>query len=143
MRYFVGVQTIVIEPCLIVKAKIFAKQVTPTIGSPGNGYRDTYQSNLKKIENDHFVSKVGEEAVRIVFEQCSRQVRGPDYQIYDGKQKSWDSDLYIDGFALAVKNTGDFISKKVWIVLDFPVRNLSQRSNPVQSECLGMFCRIQ
>ena len=112
MRYFVNVQTVVIDTSLIVKAKNFAKQVTPTIGSPGSGYRDTNQFNLQKIENDHFVSKIGEEAVRIVFEKCGRQVQGPDYQIYEGRQKSWDSDLYIDGLGLAVKTQAASLAKK-------------------------------
>ena len=49
MRYFVKVQTVVIDASLVVKAKNFARQVTPTIGSPGGGYRDTNQFNLQKI----------------------------------------------------------------------------------------------
>ena len=141
MRYFVGVQTIVIEPGLIVKAKNFAKQVTPTIGSPGNGYRDTYQSNMKKIENDHFVSKVGEEAVRIVFEQCSRQVRGPDYQIYDGKQKSWDSDLYIDGFALAVKTQATSLAKKFGLSWTF--QSGTYRKDPILYNPNAWVCFVE
>ena len=112
MRYFVTVQTVVLFPELIAKARDFAKLVTPTIGSPGNGYRDTNQLDLKKIENDHFVSKGGEEAVRIVFEKLGRQVKGPDYRIYEGKQKSWDSDLYVDGLGLAVKTQSVALSKK-------------------------------
>ncbi len=112
MRYFVKVQTVVIDVSLVVKAKNFAKQVTPTIGSPGSGYRDTNQFNLQKIENDHFVSKIGEEAVRIVFEQFGRQVQGPDYRIYEGEQKSWDTDIYIDGFGLAVKTQATSLAKE-------------------------------
>ena len=103
MRYFVEVQTVTVVRSLIDRARYFAKQVTPTIGTPGMGYGDANQSDLQKIEFDHFISKVGEEAVRIVYEQFKRQVQGPDYQIYKGNQKSWGSDLYIDGTGLAVK----------------------------------------
>jgi len=141
MRYFVSVQTIVIEPNLIVKAKGFARQVTPTIGSPGSGYRDTNQFNLQKIENDHFVSKVGEEAVRIVFEKCSRQVQGPNYQIYAGKQKSWDSDLYIDGFGLAVKTQATSLAKKFGLSWTFQAG--TYRKDPILNNSNAWVCFVE
>lgn len=103
MQDFSGIQTVVLDQNLVIKAKDFAKRVTPTVGVSGGGYQDTNQFNLQKIEKDHFVSKLGEEAVRIVFEQLNRRVWGPDYQVYQGAKKSWDADLYIDGIELAVK----------------------------------------
>jgi hypothetical protein len=95
--------TVSISPEAIQRAKEFAAQVTPTVGIPGRGYADTHQQDLEKIQHDHFVSKVGEEAVKAVFQQLGRQVQGPDYQIYAGKHKSWAADLWIDGVGLAVK----------------------------------------
>jgi hypothetical protein len=141
MRYFVNVQTIIVETSLIVKAKNFAKQVTPTIGSPGSGYQDTNQFNLQKIENDHFVSKMGEEAVRIVFEQSSRKVQGPDYQIYNGKQKSWDSDLYIDGFGLAVKTQATSLAKKFGLSWTFQAG--SYRKDPILNNLDAWVCFVE
>ena len=88
---------------IISRADHFAAQVTPTVGTPGRGYRDAAQHNLTKIRHDHFVSKVGEEAVKAVFEGSGQVVRGPDYRIYEGKAKSWASDLFVDGVGLAVK----------------------------------------
>jgi hypothetical protein len=141
MRYFVNVQTIIIETTLVVKAKNFAKQVTPTIGSPGSGYRDTNQFNLQKIENDHFVSKIGEEAVRIAFEQCGRKVQGPDYQIYDGKQKSWVSDLYVDGVGLAVKTQATSLAKKFGLSWTFQAG--TYRKDPILNQLDAWVCFVE
>jgi hypothetical protein len=141
MRYFVNVQTIIIETNLIVKAKNFAKQVVPTVGSPGSGYRDTNQFNLQKIENDHYVSKIGEEAVRIAFEQCRRQVRGPDYQIYQGKQKSWSSDLYIDDFELAVKTQTTSLAKKFGLSWTFQAG--TYRRDPILNNLDAWVCFVE
>ncbi|MDP1714786.1 MAG: hypothetical protein Q8L41_08575 [Anaerolineales bacterium] len=141
MRYFVKVQTVVIDAGLVVKAKSFAKQVTPTIGSPGGGYRDTNQFNLQKIEKDHFVSKIGEEAVRIVFEQLGRRVQGPDYQIYKEKQKSWDSDLYIDGRGLAVKTQAASLAKKFGLSWTFQAG--IYRKDPILNNLDAWVCFVE
>jgi len=141
MRYFVKVQTVVIDASLVVKAKNFARQVTPTIGSPEGGYRDTNQFNLQKIEKDHYVSKIGEEAVRIVFEKLGRQVQGPDYQIYKEKQKSWDSDLYIDGRGLAVKTQAASLAKKFGLSWTFQAGN--NRKDPILNHLEAWVCFVQ
>jgi len=141
MRYFAKVQAVAIDSSLVVKAKNFARQVTPTIGLSGSGYRDTNQFNLRKIENDHFVSKVGEEAVRIIFEQSGRQVQGPDYQIYNGKQKSWDSDLYIDGLGLAVKTQATALAKKFGLSWTFQAG--SYRKDPILNKLDAWVCFVE
>jgi hypothetical protein len=141
MRYFVNVQTIAIDTTLTAKAQEFAKQVTPTVGSSGSGYRDTNQFNLQKIENDHFVSKIGEEAVRIAFEQYNRQVQGPDYQIYEGKQKSWDSDLYIDGLGLAVKTQSASLAKKFGLSWTFQAG--AYRKDPILNNLNAWVCFVE
>ena len=141
MKYFKTIQTLTIDSELAVKAKAFARQVTPTIGSPGSGYRDTHQSNLQKIENDHFVSKMGEEAVRIIFEKFGREVKGPDYQIYDGKQKSWASDLYIDGLGLAVKTQSISLAKKFRLSWTFQLG--TQRKDPILNDAEAWVCFVE
>jgi hypothetical protein len=141
MRYFTTVQTMVLSPELIAKARDFARQVTPTIGSPGSGYRDTNQFDLKKIENDHFVSKAGEEAVRIVLEQLGRQVRGPDYRIYEGKQKSWDSDLYVDELGLAVKTQSTALSKRFGLSWTFQAG--TYRKDPILNQPEAWVCFVE
>jgi hypothetical protein len=103
MRCFVEVLTVRVDVAAIARAKQFATAVTPTVGNAGQGYEDTKQRNLAKVQLDHFVSKVGEEAVKIVFEQLGKPVQGPDYQIYQGRKKSWESDLSVGGVGLAVK----------------------------------------
>jgi hypothetical protein len=141
MRYFVNVQIVDVDAGLILKAKNFARQVTPTIGSPGGGYRDSNQFNLQKIENDHFISKIGEEAVKIVFEQFERQVRGPDYQIYNGKQKSWDSDLYVDGLGLAVKTQATSLAQKFGLSWTFQAG--SPRKDPILNNLAAWVCFVE
>ena len=82
----------------VERAKAFAKAVADTVN-----YRDSNQMIKKKIHDDHFVSKLGEEAVRSVFETRKCLVRGPDYAIYGNRQKSWAADLKINALDVAVK----------------------------------------
>ena len=82
----------------VERANAFAESVTGTVN-----YRDSNQAIRKKIQDDHFVSKLGEEAVRFVFEARKCVVQGPDYAIYDSRQKSWAPDLKINSLDVAVK----------------------------------------
>lgn len=98
MRDFFEKQQVDIDKATIQKAKEFAEKVVSTID-----YGDSNQFDLNKIKDDHFISKIGEEAAKKVFESLGRSVKGPDYAIYKKNQKSWDDDLYIDNEGLAVK----------------------------------------
>ncbi|MDX1940903.1 MAG: hypothetical protein SFU99_10160 [Saprospiraceae bacterium] len=82
----------------LAQARRFADTVVNTVN-----YQDSNQFSRTKIRDDHFISKLGEEAVKQVFERYHSQVQGPDYTIYEGKQKSWEEDLYVNGIGLAVK----------------------------------------
>jgi len=79
----------------------------------------------KKIRDDHFISKLGEEAVRFVFEQRNCIIKGPDYTVYSGKQKSWDADLRINDLDVAVKIQRRSAAKRYglsWTFQDSPER---------------------
>jgi hypothetical protein len=91
-------QVIRLSPEVVAHARTFAQDVIDTVN-----YRDSHQASKKKIHDDHFVSKLGEEAVRLVFESRDCIIEGPDYSIYDSKQKSWSSDLIINALEVAVK----------------------------------------
>ena len=82
----------------VARAAAFADSVVSTVN-----YRDSNQSVKKKIRDDHFVSKLGEEAVRMVFEARDCKVEGPDYKVYAGKGKSWEADLIVNELDVAVK----------------------------------------
>lgn len=82
----------------VARANAFAEAVINTVN-----YRDSNQTIKKKIHDDHFVSKLGEEAVRLVFESRDCIVEGPDYSIYNSRQKSWAADLKINLLEVAVK----------------------------------------
>ena len=97
MKFYNAVQKVALSESILVKAKQFANEVVAT-----TNYSDANQTQVDKIINDHFVSKLGEEAVKMVMSRYT-EVKGPDYEIYGAKQKSWDSDLFINGFGLAVK----------------------------------------
>ena len=98
MPTFRAPQIVHLPPDAVGRAFVFADAVTSTVN-----YRDSNQSLEKKIRDDHFVSKLGEEAVRLVFEARDCQIEGPDYTIYTGKGKSWAADLKINDLEVAVK----------------------------------------
>jgi hypothetical protein len=105
----------------ISRAQNFADAVSTTVN-----YRDSNQTQLEKIRDDHFVSKLGEEAVRAIFESRNCVVKGPDYSIYSGKQKSWTADLKINELDVAVKTQRRSTSKRYglsWTFQDSPERH--------------------
>jgi hypothetical protein len=77
MKCFNQIQIIIPDKIIIEKAKQFASDVIDTID-----YGDSNQFNKEKIKQDHFISKLGEEAVKQTFEKFGRSVNGPDYTIY-------------------------------------------------------------
>ncbi len=141
MRYFEQITAVSVRPNLIAKAAQFAAQVTPTVGTLGKGYRDSSQYNLQKIRHDHFVSKVGEEAVKEVFESSGQTVRGPDYRIYEGKQKSWDADLFVNGVGLAVKT--QTTKNAVRYGLSWTFQAGQYRKDPILGQSEAWVCFVQ
>jgi hypothetical protein len=97
MKFYTTPQVIHISDQLIEAARKFSLQVVST-----TNYSDSRQYSLEKVADDHFISKIGEEAVKEVLQQYG-EVRGPDYSIYHGKQKSWDDDLIFNNTGIAVK----------------------------------------
>jgi hypothetical protein len=65
-------------------------------------YKDSNQIDPEKIKDDHFVSKIGEEAAKMAISTFGK-VTGPDYTIYNSKAKSWDDDLFINNTGIAIK----------------------------------------
>jgi hypothetical protein len=113
-------QTVLLPPEAVARATAFANAVTATVD-----YRDSNQDVQQKIRDDHFVSKLGEEAVRFVFEQRDCKIAGPDYIIYPGKGKSWDADLRINELEVAVKTQRRSAAKRYglsWTFQDSPER---------------------
>ncbi len=98
MKYFHTPIKITLTASDLAQAARFADAVVGTVD-----YRESNQFSRQKIRDDHYVSKLGEAAVRKAFEQYDCRVQGPDYAIYEGKQKSWDDDLYVNDIGLAVK----------------------------------------
>ncbi|HSL46828.1 MAG TPA: hypothetical protein VK897_25550 [Anaerolineales bacterium] len=98
MSTFRRPQTIHLSPEAVDRTKAFADAVAETVN-----YDDSNQTKKKKIRDDHFVSKLGEEAVRLVFEARHCSVEGPDYTIYKAKEKSWVADLKVNALDVAVK----------------------------------------
>jgi len=114
-------QVIQLSPEAISRAQTFADAVTSTVN-----YRDSNQTQLQKIRDDHFVSKLGEEAVRSIFEARNCIVKGPDYSIYSGKQKSWAADLQINDLDVAVKTQRRSAANRYglsWTFQDSPERH--------------------
>jgi hypothetical protein len=97
MKYYHSIQIINLPEEKIASAKTFSASVVPT-----TNYSDSNQFLISKIKDDHFISKLGEEAVKTVLSAYG-EVRGPDYKIYSAKEKNWDDDLYVNNVGVAVK----------------------------------------
>ncbi len=97
MKFYTTIQTIQLPKEIAAKAWAFAKQVVGT-----TNYADSNQTQQQKIKLDHFISKLGEEATKLVFANYG-VVTEPDYTIYEANKKSWQHDLFVNDIGLAVK----------------------------------------
>ena len=130
-------QTIRLSAEAVARATAFADSVTDTVN-----YRDSNQDIKQKIRDDHFVSKLGEEAVRAVFEARDCIIEGPDYTIYTGKQKSWAADLKINELEVAVKTQRRSAAKRYglsWTFQDSPERRDPILDTPNAWVCLVVY----
>ena len=137
MSTFRTPQTIRLSAEAVDRARAFASAVIDTVN-----YRDSNQTRKKKIHDDHFVSKLGEEAVRQVFEARNCAVEGPDYTVYEGKQKSWDSDLKVNALDVAVKTqrrSAANIYGLSWTFQDSPKRRDPILSMPEAWVCFVVY----
>lgn len=97
MKFYTAIQEVNLDNAIIEKARQFARQVISTVN-----YKDSNQISTNKIQQDHFISKLGEEAAKVVLSAYTL-VNGPDYAIYQAKQKSWQHDLMAGNTGVAVK----------------------------------------
>lgn len=137
MATFKEPQIVQLSPAVVERAHAFAGAVTSTVN-----YRDSNQSVVEKIRDDHFVSKLGEEAVRSVFEARSCQVEGPDYAVYAGKGKSWEADLKVNGLEVAVKTQRRSAAQRYglsWTFQDAPERHDPILDMPDAWVCLVVY----
>ncbi len=137
MSTFRTPQTVHLPPEVVARAQAFAEAVTETVN-----YRDSNQTLKKKIRDDHFVSKLGEEAVRLVFEGRGCTVAGPDYTVYGEKQKSWAADLKINELEVAVKTQRRSAANRYglsWTFQDSPKRHDPILSSPEAWVCLVVY----
>lgn len=137
MPTFQTPQTVLIPKDAYERAFEFAQAVTDTVN-----YRDSNQSIREKIRDDHFVSKLGEEAVRILFQSRECLVEGPDYGVYEAKRKSWEADLKINGLEVAVKTQRRSAANRYglsWTFQDSPERRDPILDLPDAWVCLVVF----
>ena len=97
MHHFEHPQTVLLPAHLRLKAQAYAVAVRGTVN-----YADSGQVS-QKVRGDHLTGKLGEEAVRLVYQSFGIAVDGPDYQIYGRAKKSWAADLTVGETALHVK----------------------------------------
>lgn len=137
MSTFHTPQVIPIPQNIEQQALEFAKAVTKTVN-----YKDSNQSIQEKIRDDHFVSKLGEEAARILFQSRNCLVDGPDYGVYEAKRKSWAADLKINGLDVAVKTQRRSAANRYglsWTFQDSPERHDPVLDMPEAWVCLVVF----
>lgn len=135
MKYFKTPIEITLAKSDLAQANCFADGVINTVN-----YSDSNQSNKTKIRDDHFISKLGEAAVRKAFEQYGSRVQGPDYNIYEGKQKSWDDDLYINDVGLAVKTQRCSAAQRFGLSWTF--QKSSFRTDPILQKPEAWVCFV-
>ena len=97
MKFYSHVQKIILSEAILAKAKQFANDVAVT-----TDYSDANQNQIGKVITDHYVSKLGEEAARLVMSRFA-EVTDPDYTIYEAKRKSWEADLFVNKIPVAIK----------------------------------------
>ena len=136
MKYFETPVKITLSEADFAKAMQFANAVVDTVN-----YQDSLQFNRDKILDDHFVSKLGEEAVRQAFEAFQCEIQGPDYTIYNGKRKSWDSDLCVNGIALAVKTQRKSAAERYGLSWTF--QKSSFRTDPILQKPQAWVCFVE
>jgi hypothetical protein len=122
---------------VVQRAQAFAEAVADTVN-----YGESHQTKKKKIHDDHFVSKLGEEAVCLVFESRHCNVEGPDYSIYGGREKSWSADLKINALEVAVKTQRRSTANRYglsWTFQDSPKRRDPILSMPEAWVCLVVY----
>ena len=137
MSTFKSPQVILIPKDAEKRAFEFADSVTKTVN-----YHDSNQSVKEKIRDDHFVSKLGEEAVRILFQSRECSVEGPDYGVYEARRKSWAADLKINGLDVAVKTQRRSAANRYglsWTFQDSPERRDPILDMPDAWVCLVVF----
>src|SRR5215213_3933506 len=137
MSTFRAPQIVHLPPEIIDRAQTFADAVTDTVN-----YGDSHQMQRPKIRDDHFVSKLGEEAVRLVFEARNCLVEGPDYRVYGIRQKSWAADLKINTLEVAVKTQRRSTAQRYdlsWTFQDSPERRDPILSMPEAWVCLVVY----
>ena len=106
MKFYSDIKQVDLDKSIVLKAWDFAEKVVRT-----TNYSDSNQNILKKIKDDHFVSKMGEEACKMVLSELGI-VHGPDYTIYSADKKSWEDDLMVNGIWYAVKTQRRTAAKK-------------------------------
>jgi hypothetical protein len=135
MSTFRTAQTVQLPHEIVTRAQAFANAVIATVN-----YRDSNQSVKKKIRDDHFVSKLGEEAVRFVFEARKCIVEGPDYLVYDKNQKSWSADLSINALDVAVKTQRRSAAKRYGLSWTF--QDSTKRRDPILAMPEAWVCLV-
>ncbi len=135
MTTFHSPQTVAIPQDAQERALKFADAVTRTVN-----YKDSNQRIMEKIRDDHFVSKIGEEAARILFQRRGCSVEGPDYAVYEARRKSWAADLRVNGLDVAVKTQRRSAANRYglsWTFQDSP-----QRRDPILDQPDAWVCLI-
>ncbi len=125
-----------IPESVVKKASSFADSVISTVD-----YSDSNQTRQRKIRDDHFISKIGEEAVYRCFKLFTDAVSKPDYKIYSGSKKSWESDLRVEDIPIAVKTQKKSSAEKYglsWTFQDSPVRH-----DPILDEPEAWVCFVE
>ncbi len=124
--YYSEIQKVNVLPEWLTSAENFSAFVAPT-----TDYTDTKQSNLSLVQHQHRISKIAEEAVKQTFENLGAIVIGPDYKIYETREKSWSCDLSVNSIPIAVKAQDEKAALKFGLSWTFQRSSIKQNSGRV------------
>lgn len=138
LRVFGSPVKVVVTDRMHRKAEEFTDNVYGTVD-----YSDSNQFSIEKIKNDHFISKLGEECVKEVFGRYfdEEDIEGPDYEIYEGKDKSWDEDLKIKGLGVGVKTQKRSMAEEYGLSWTF--QSGEKRKDKVLSDDEAWVCFVE
>jgi hypothetical protein len=97
-------ERIIIPNKWIKQCREFAEESSHT---SVNHYKKRRQGNIDKIKEDIFIGKMGEVGVHLFLKSQGIEINKPDFEIYSGRKKSFDSDLQSDKYDIHCKSQGE------------------------------------
>lgn len=126
----------------IENARKFAAEMVKTVN-----YADSGQTKKEVVENNILVGRLGEEAARLGFINLGYKVVGPDYKIYNPKEKRWKYDLIIENDKsqkLGINVMTQAASQARYHGVNWILQSIEKgRKDPLQNDPDSLVCLVE